>query len=130
MPRASSRPVPDPGVDKDCGDFRSQAEAQAELERDPSDPNNLDGDGDGVGLRDLPYTAVAAELVVGETSTAQTSLRNKRLRPSWRGISAIQTAWMRITTASRVRSLPQAEGVETESSTAPTSPPTEPRREN
>jgi micrococcal nuclease len=41
------RPVPDPGVTKDCSDFRSQAEAQAELERDPNDPNNLDGDGDG-----------------------------------------------------------------------------------
>jgi micrococcal nuclease len=26
-------PTPDPGVDKDCGDFQSRAEAQAELER-------------------------------------------------------------------------------------------------
>jgi hypothetical protein len=43
-------------VDKDCGDFRSQAEAQAELERDPSDPNNLDGDHDGEACETYPYT--------------------------------------------------------------------------
>src|SRR5215217_3550897 len=49
------RPAPDPGVDKDCADFRSQAEAQAELERDPSDPNNLDGDGDAVACETYPY---------------------------------------------------------------------------
>jgi len=42
-------------VDKDCADFRSQAEAQAELERDPSDPNNLDGDGDAVACETYPY---------------------------------------------------------------------------
>ena len=49
------RPAPDPGVDKDCGDFRSQAEAQAELERNPSDPNNLDGDGDGGACESYRY---------------------------------------------------------------------------
>jgi micrococcal nuclease len=51
------RPAPDPGVDKDCGDFRSQAEAQAELERDPSDPNNLDGNGDGEACETYSYGA-------------------------------------------------------------------------
>jgi len=30
-----------------CADFSSQAEAQAELDRNPSDPNNLDADDDG-----------------------------------------------------------------------------------
>ncbi|MBK1784408.1 excalibur calcium-binding domain-containing protein [Prauserella sp. ASG 168] len=34
--------------DLNCDDFSSQAEAQAALDRDPSDPNNLDGDGDGI----------------------------------------------------------------------------------
>jgi micrococcal nuclease len=48
-------PAPDPRVEKDCGDFRSQAEAQAELERDPSDPNNLDGDVDGEACETYPY---------------------------------------------------------------------------
>ena len=51
------RPAPDPGVDKDCGDFRSQAAAQAELERDLSDPHNLDGDGDGEACENYPYDA-------------------------------------------------------------------------
>jgi hypothetical protein len=49
------RPAPDPGVDKDCADFRSQAAAQAELERDPSDPSNLDGDGDRLACETYPY---------------------------------------------------------------------------
>src|SRR5215218_10776582 len=31
----------------DCDSFGSQQAAQAELERDPSDPNNLDSDGNG-----------------------------------------------------------------------------------
>jgi hypothetical protein len=47
-------------VDKACGNFRSQAEAQTELERDPSDPNNLDGDGDGEACETYPYGASGA----------------------------------------------------------------------
>jgi hypothetical protein len=35
-------------ADLDCADFATQQEAQAELERDPSDPHGLDADGDGV----------------------------------------------------------------------------------
>src|SRR5215208_4742879 len=31
----------------DCASFGSQESAQAELDRDPSDPNNLDPDGNG-----------------------------------------------------------------------------------
>ena len=34
--------------DLDCDDFATAAEAQAELQRDPTDPNNLDADNDGV----------------------------------------------------------------------------------
>jgi micrococcal nuclease len=48
-------PSPDPGVDRNCSDFRSQAAAQAELERDLSDPSNLDGDGDGEACESYPY---------------------------------------------------------------------------
>ena len=36
----------------DCASFGSQESAQAELERDPSDPNNLDPDGNGVACDD------------------------------------------------------------------------------
>ena len=39
----------------DCGDFDSQQEAQRVLERDPSDPNNLDADNDGVACETYPY---------------------------------------------------------------------------
>ncbi|ANN21329.1 excalibur calcium-binding protein [Amycolatopsis orientalis] len=44
-----TKPVPSSAksADKDCDDFPSQASAQAELKRDPSDPNKLDGDHDG-----------------------------------------------------------------------------------
>jgi hypothetical protein len=34
--------------DLDCADFASQADAQAEFERDRSDPHGLDPDGDGI----------------------------------------------------------------------------------
>ncbi len=38
-----------------CDDFASQAEAQAELRADPSDPNGLDGnDDDGIACESLP----------------------------------------------------------------------------
>jgi Excalibur calcium-binding domain len=42
-------------TDLDCADFATQQEAQADLERDPSDPNNLDADGDGVACETYPY---------------------------------------------------------------------------
>lgn len=38
----------------DCSDFASQADAQAVLSLDPSDPNELDGDRDGIACPDLP----------------------------------------------------------------------------
>lgn len=34
--------------DIDCADFETQRAAQAQLDRDPSDPNTLDSDSDGV----------------------------------------------------------------------------------
>jgi hypothetical protein len=39
--------------DLDCADFATQPEAQLELDRDESDPNNLDGDGDGIACEAL-----------------------------------------------------------------------------
>ncbi len=41
--------------DLDCADFGSQAQAQNELESDPSDPNGLDGDNDGVACETYDY---------------------------------------------------------------------------
>ena len=39
--------------DLSCADFTSQAEVQAALDADPSDPNGLDADGDGVACNEL-----------------------------------------------------------------------------
>lgn len=49
-PSASPEPTssaPPSSGDLDCSDFGSQAEAQAALDADPSDPNGLDAEGDG-----------------------------------------------------------------------------------
>ena len=46
-------PVPADG-DYNCSDFDIQQQAQRVLERDPSDPHNLDGEGDGVPCESLP----------------------------------------------------------------------------
>jgi excalibur calcium-binding domain-containing protein len=56
--QGASQPPEEPPTttaDLDCADFATQQEAQAELERDPSDPNNLDADGDGVACETYPY---------------------------------------------------------------------------
>ena len=51
IPVATSRPS---SGDKNCSDFKSQAAAQAELRRDPSDPHNLDTDKDGIACESRP----------------------------------------------------------------------------
>lgn len=40
--------------DYNCSDFATQEEAQAEYEKDKSDPHGLDGDNDGVACESLP----------------------------------------------------------------------------
>jgi len=43
------------GPHRDCGDFRTRAEAQRFFERhQPGDPHRLDGDGDGEACESLP----------------------------------------------------------------------------
>src|ERR671912_934547 len=39
----------------DCASFGSQESAHVQLDRDPSDPNNLDSDGNGVACDNYPY---------------------------------------------------------------------------
>src|ERR671916_1478153 len=54
----------------DCASFGSQQSAQVELDRDPSDPNNLDSDGNGIACDDYPYgtsSSVAASTPVPST---------------------------------------------------------------
>ena len=47
--------------DLDCADFSTQAQAQAVLNQDPSDPNRLDTDNDGVACEGLPGAPGSAE---------------------------------------------------------------------
>jgi len=53
-PKRQLVPAPSGGADLNCSDFASQAEAQAELMSDPSDPNGLDADADGQACEDRP----------------------------------------------------------------------------
>lgn len=45
----------DPRTGLDCEDYSSQADAQAALRQDPSDPNVLDEDNDGVACETFDY---------------------------------------------------------------------------
>ena len=47
----------DPRIGYDCADYDSQADAQAALRQDPSDPNVLDEDNDGVACETYDYPA-------------------------------------------------------------------------
>lgn len=54
----------------DCASFGSQESAQAELDRNPSDPNNLDPDGNGQACDDYPYgTGVTSSPLPTTTSS-------------------------------------------------------------
>src|ERR671910_3195942 len=56
----------------DCASFGSQESAQAELERDPSDPNNLDSDGNGVACDDQS-TSIASSVPPSSASPSSVS---------------------------------------------------------
>jgi hypothetical protein len=56
----------------DCASFGSQSSAQVELDRDPSDPHNLDADGNGSACDDYDYGtsgSVAASSVAPSSPT-------------------------------------------------------------
>jgi hypothetical protein len=66
----------DPRTGLDCEDFDSQADAQAELRRDPSDPNVLDEDDgadDGIACETYPYDNPARDETPVTTTTAPSS---------------------------------------------------------
>jgi hypothetical protein len=48
-------------ADLDCKDFNSQAEAQAKLEADRSDPHRLDADNDGQACEAFPYAQAGGQ---------------------------------------------------------------------
>jgi len=55
------------GGDLDCADFATQEEAQAEWEKDRSDPNGLDADTDGIACEELPPGDGGGEGPIGTT---------------------------------------------------------------
>ena len=59
-------PVP-PGNGLDCEDFPYQEDAQAALNADTSDPNNLDLDNDGIACEELPHRPIATTSAPGGT---------------------------------------------------------------
>ena len=54
----------------DCASFGSQESAQAELERNPDDPSNLDPDNDGQACEDYDYGVDGGSTTTTSTSTA------------------------------------------------------------
>ena len=48
-------------ADLNCSDFATQAEAQAVLTADPTDPNNLDSDDDGIACESLASGGAAED---------------------------------------------------------------------
>jgi hypothetical protein len=54
----------------DCASFGSQESAQAELERNPDDPSNLDPDSDGQACEDYDYGVDGGTTTTTSTSTA------------------------------------------------------------
>jgi Excalibur calcium-binding domain len=68
---------PASAIDLNCEDFATQAEAQAVLVANPSDPNNLDADDDGQACEEFTYdgsgqvaTPPAGGVATGDGSTA------------------------------------------------------------
>lgn len=51
----------DPRTGLDCDDYNSQADAQAALDADPSDPNVLDEDNDGQACETFSYSTASPE---------------------------------------------------------------------
>ena len=57
----------------DCQSFGSQESAQAELERDLSDPSNLDADDDGLACEDYDYGVSGVSPTASPTATGTTT---------------------------------------------------------
>jgi hypothetical protein len=70
-------PGPASAADLDCSDFATQADAQAALIAQPSDPNGLDTDDDGSACETLPGAAGTPAVAEDDTTlgTAQVPTR-------------------------------------------------------
>jgi len=81
-----SKPAAAQADQYDCASFGSQDSAQAELERDPSDPNNLDPDGNGRACDDYDYgsssTSIAPSSSPPLSSASPSSSPSSSYKPS------------------------------------------------
>src|SRR5215207_11732599 len=59
--------------DLDCADFQTQEEAQAVLDEDPADPNNLDPNQDGIACALLPSAEAGAAVSADDATATQES---------------------------------------------------------
>ena len=66
----------------DCASFGSQQSAQAELERHPNDPNNLDTDGNGRACDDYDYNASTINTTTTQSSASPSSASPSSASPS------------------------------------------------
>ena len=72
-PRFALHGAQETGADLDCEDFETQEEAQAVLDADDADPNNLDPNGDGVACALLP-AATVSDPAPDEATTVENTL--------------------------------------------------------
>ena len=76
--------------DKDCADFASQADAQAALTAEPSDPDNLDADDDGIACEDRSARrASRSRCTPPAASTPAASPRMRNGRVTTRVVQAV-----------------------------------------
>ena len=68
--------------DRDCADFDSQAEAQAVLDDDPSDPERLDADDDGIACESFGY-ADEVETVPAAVTEDQSASEHHETTPAY-----------------------------------------------
>jgi hypothetical protein len=93
----------------DCASFGSQESAQAELERNPSDPSNLDPDGNGKACEDYNYggsggtsttTTAASVSAASDTSTSDPSTSDPSATTDQYAASAAADQYQQSTAAS------------------------------
>ena len=73
-PKAKPASPAPSGADLDCADFTTQAEAQAVLDADPSDPNGLDADDEGIACEDSVGGGSAASPPATSTASASATV--------------------------------------------------------
>lgn len=74
--------------DVDCIDFATQDDAQARLDADPSDPNNLDPSGDGFACSELPSADGTVRVTAVPNTGSGPGAAAPRVNTAW-GVAAV-----------------------------------------